>query len=74
MIGTISPWTTSVQKIITTVCPADLNDDGLLNFFDVSAFLSAYNIMNPTADFNNDGLFNFFDVSAFLNAYNAGCP
>ncbi|MCA9276508.1 MAG: DVUA0089 family protein [Phycisphaerales bacterium] len=57
-----------------SVCPADLNDDGLLNFFDVSAFLSAYNTMNPTADFNNDGLFNFFDVSAFLTAYNAGCP
>jgi hypothetical protein len=55
-------------------CPADLNDDGLLNFFDVSAFLAAYNATDPAADFNGDGLFNFFDVSAFLTEYNAGCP
>ncbi|MEZ6165387.1 MAG: FG-GAP and VCBS repeat-containing protein [Phycisphaerales bacterium] len=55
-------------------CPADLTGDGALDFFDVSAFLSAYNAQNPIADFNNDGMYNFFDVSAFLNAFNAGCP
>ncbi len=55
-------------------CPADLNGDEMLNFFDVSAFLSAYNSMDPIADFTGDGMFNFFDVSAFLSAYNAGCP
>ncbi|MEZ6165378.1 MAG: GC-type dockerin domain-anchored protein [Phycisphaerales bacterium] len=54
-------------------CPADLNRDGLLNFFDVSAFLSAYQ-NQQIADFNNDGQFSFFDVSAYLSAYNAGCP
>ncbi len=54
-------------------CPADINGDGNLNFFDVSAFLTAYNQMNPMADFNDDGEFNFFDVSAFLTAYNEGC-
>lgn len=58
----------------TTACPADLNNDGSLNFFDVSAFLTAYQSQDPIADFNNDGLFNFFDVSAFLTAFNAGCP
>ncbi len=56
------------------ICEADLNGDGDLDFFDVSAFLSAYNAMDIVADFNDDGMFNFFDVSAFLNAYNAGCP
>ena len=55
-------------------CLADLTGDGELNFFDVSAFLNAYNAMDPVADFTGDGMFNFFDVSAFLNAYNAGCP
>jgi hypothetical protein len=55
-------------------CPADLNGDGTLNFFDVSTFLTAFNSMNPIADFTGDGNFNFFDVSAFLQAYNAGCP
>ena len=55
-------------------CPADLNGDGALDFFDVSAFLVAYNAQDPVADFNDDGMFNFFDVSAFLTAFNAGCP
>ncbi|MHA7814605.1 MAG: GC-type dockerin domain-anchored protein [Phycisphaerales bacterium] len=54
-------------------CPADLNDDGQLNFFDVSAFLTAYQASDPAADFNDDGELNFFDVSAFLVAYQAGC-
>jgi len=56
------------------VCPADLTGNGTLDFFDVSAFLGAYNAMNPVADFTGDGVLNFFDVSAFLGAYNAGCP
>jgi len=55
-------------------CLADLNGDGTLNFFDVSAFLNAYNAQDPIADFDGNGTWNFFDVSAFLNAYNAGCP
>jgi hypothetical protein len=52
----------------------DLNGDGTLNFFDVSAFLVAFSANEPAADFTGDGLFNFFDVSAFLVAFNAGCP
>jgi len=55
-------------------CPADLNGDGALDFFDVSAFLVAYNTMDPVADFTGDGLYNFFDVSLFLSAFTAGCP
>jgi len=55
-------------------CPADISGDGNLDFFDVSAFLSAFSKMNAQADFNNDGVFNFFDVSAFLSAFAVGCP
>ncbi len=55
-------------------CPADLNGDGMLDFFDVSAFLQAYSAQSPAADFNNDGQWDFFDVSAFLVAYTQGCP
>ncbi len=57
-----------------TACPADMTGDGLLNFFDVSAFLSAFSAGDPVADFNDDGQFNFFDVSDFLSAFSAGCP
>ena len=55
-------------------CIADLTGDGVLNFFDVSAFLSAYSVQDSSADFTGDGVFNFFDVSSFLSAYSAGCP
>ncbi|MBO6514642.1 MAG: hypothetical protein JJ974_11820 [Phycisphaerales bacterium] len=49
-------------------CAADLNDDEVLDFFDISFFLS------NTVDYNNDTVFDFFDISAFLTDYGAGCP
>ncbi len=52
-------------------CPADLNGDGVLNFFDVSQFLGEF---AAGGDYNGDGVTNFFDVSAFLGDFNAGCP
>ena len=55
-------------------CNADFNMDCSLNFFDVSAFLSAFSTGDLAADFTGDGQFNFFDVSAFLNAFGEGCP
>lgn len=55
--------------------PADFAEPyGVLNFFDVQAFLQAFSAQNPSADLNNDGLFNFFDVQTFLQAFSAGCP
>ena len=55
-------------------CPADINGDGNLDFFDVSAFLTAYQQTNPLADFDGDGDYDFFDISAFLTAFSEGCP
>jgi hypothetical protein len=49
-------------------CPADLNGDGVLNFFDISVFI------NTMPDYNNDGGFDFFDVSSFVADFSAGCP
>lgn len=55
-------------------CQADLTGDGSLNFFDISAFLSAFKAEDLVADFDGNGTFNFFDISAFLTAFSAGCP
>lgn len=55
-------------------CPQDINGDGILSFFDISAFINAFNSSDPVADFNGDGVFNFFDVSAFVTQFQAGCP
>ena len=57
-----------------SACLPDINGDGDLNFFDISAFLSAFNAQDAAADFNGDGQFNFFDISDFLSAFSAGCP
>ncbi len=68
-----------VQKICVDAAAgcndADLAEPlGTLNFFDVSAFLNAFNTGDAGADLNGDGNLDFFDVSGFLSAFNAGCP
>ena len=55
-------------------CPADLNADGVLDFFDVSLFLVAFADNDPSADLEPDGSFNFFDIARFLGLFNDGCP
>jgi len=57
-----------------TGCLADLNGDGTLDFFDISAFLTAFSSGDIAADFTGDGVFDFFDISAFLTEFSAGCP
>ena len=56
--------------------PADLAAPfGVLNFFDVAEFITAFNLRQPVADLSEPtGVFNFFDVAAFIALYNAGCP
>ena len=53
---------------------ADITGDGVLNFFDVSAFIGLYSSGSLDADFTGDGVLDFFDVSAFINSYTSGCP
>lgn len=59
---------------LSSACPADFTADGVLNFFDVQEFLTAFATQNPAADYTDEGAFNFFDVAAFLSAFAAGCP
>lgn len=59
---------------VASECVADLTDDGMLNFLDVSQFLSLFGTQDPASDINNDQMWNFLDVSEFLSAFAAGCP
>jgi hypothetical protein len=54
-------------------CPADLNNDGTLDFGDVSAFVTAFTTQDLLADLNADGVIDFGDVAGFVTAFNAGC-
>jgi hypothetical protein len=56
-------------------CAADINGDGVLNFFDLAGYLDLYNSGSPGADLAPPaGVINFFDLAAYLDLYNAGCP
>jgi hypothetical protein len=70
--------TTSVflnSQGVVEPCAPDLNNDGVLDFFDAQAFLNAFGTGDlATADLNNDGALNFFDVQIYLSLFSAGCP
>lgn len=55
------------------LCSADFNRDGKLNFFDISALISAFVNEDADADLNGDGTINFFDISAFQTSFLNGC-
>ncbi|MFK7884106.1 MAG: GC-type dockerin domain-anchored protein [Phycisphaerales bacterium] len=57
-------------------CPADFAAPfGVLNFFDVSAFISEFIAEDSSADLVRPfGRIDFFDISAYLAAYSDGCP
>ncbi len=55
-------------------CAADLNNDGVLDFFDVLEYLNLFAAGDMQADFVNDGVLDFFDVQAYFNLFGLGCP
>ncbi len=65
------------SELIAGECPSG---DGVLNFLDISYFLSYYAEGNPFVDIAGnpdgtpDGQLNFLDVSYFLTIFAAGCP
>ena len=71
-VAAILGFTPTLELTVRVGSAGDFNSDGVFNFFDVSAFLSAFNDGDFSADLNNDCVLNFFDVSAFLSAYSAG--
>ena len=55
------------------LCLPDFTGDGVLDMFDVQAFLSHYASAETEADLHRDGVLDFFDLQAFLTALAAGC-
>jgi murein tripeptide amidase MpaA len=49
--------------------PADLNRDGVLDFFDFLAFQNLFAAMDPLADLDGDGEFTFFDFLEFQTLF-----
>ncbi|MFK8028665.1 MAG: S8 family serine peptidase [Gammaproteobacteria bacterium] len=53
------------------MCDPDLNNDGVVNFVDIQAWTSFFNVAcgNVDEDINGDGLCNFIDYQAFGNFF-----
>ncbi|MEM7630093.1 MAG: GC-type dockerin domain-anchored protein [Planctomycetota bacterium] len=55
-------------------CRADVDGDGLIDFFDVVSYLASFDAGEPSADLAAPfGTFDFFDVVTFLGQFDAGC-
>jgi len=66
---------TVLIRVTQPECEADLDGDGQLTFFDITAYIGAFNNGDPSADIAAPfGSFDFFDIVAFVGLYNAGCP
>lgn len=71
-IAAIFGYAPRLELTVRVGSVGDFNSDGLFDFFDVSAFLTAFSEGDLSADLNNDCAFDFFDVSQFLTAFSAG--
>lgn len=63
----------SNRVYVILTCDADLSGDGVLDFFDISTFLSFFGAQDTRGDINLDGQFDFFDISLFLQIYSGSC-
>ena len=60
----------------TPPCPGDINQDGVVNTFDLGTLLSHFGQSVPVGtlgDVNNDGTVNTFDLGILLSHFGASC-
>jgi hypothetical protein len=62
------------QVVLRTRCRADVNLDASVTPADFSAWIGAFNAMNPAADQNLDGLITPADFSSWIQNFNTPCP
>lgn len=74
-VGRLDPQTMAVFALGVPEdwCAADLDLNGVVDFFDVSLMLHAYAGGSPWADINGDMRVDFFDLSDFLALLDTGC-
>lgn len=58
---------------LLTICAADSNCDGFLDFFDYDEFVTSFETGGDLADFNGDGFIDFFDYDLFVATFEVGC-
>lgn len=57
--------------------PGDFNSDGVVDFFDLDAFVECFETgacgIGRSADITGDGFVDYFDLDAFVGAFEIGC-
>lgn len=61
------------QMTVYAYHPADLQQDGEFNFFDVAAMIGAYLEGSPDADFDGNGSIDVADIMAFIARFQNPC-
>ncbi|MDX2116433.1 MAG: hypothetical protein SFZ24_12555 [Planctomycetota bacterium] len=54
-------------------CEGDANNDGLINFADVTSVLANFGEAGPAGDADQNGVVNFADITRVLSSFNAPC-
>jgi len=70
-IPPVQPGDLAIRPLL---CGADITGDGVLDVFDVFAFLDLFNAGDLAADLTGDSTLDIFDVFAYLDLFSAGCP
>lgn len=61
------------QVTVFAYHPADLNQDGAFNFFDVAALIQAYVNGDNLADFDRNGTIDVMDIMGFIERFQTPC-
>jgi hypothetical protein len=61
------------QMTVYAYHPADMQQDGEFNFFDVAVMIRSYLEGSPNADFDGNGSIDVMDIMAFLELYQSPC-
>ncbi|MBO6513623.1 MAG: hypothetical protein JJ974_06650 [Phycisphaerales bacterium] len=73
LLSNLMTWVSRSEKDV--VCFADIAVPcGVLDFFDISQYLSRFAAQDERADLNDDNNFDFFDISIYISGYTNGCP
>ncbi len=79
--GTVFRNSTDGEQVVSAflldigaVCRVDFVTDGTLNFFDLGAFLAAFQSGDAAADIDGNGVFDVDDVTGYVGLFAAGCP
>ncbi|MCC6677776.1 MAG: hypothetical protein IT436_11575 [Phycisphaerales bacterium] len=62
-----------LKRFACPPCPADLDEDGRVDFADYLLFINLYEAGDADADLNDDGFVDESDWLLFFEAYAAGC-